>query len=51
MDISTTDLILNISPATIRVISAIAAGLSKQDVSQSMTDRFEVIDTFDSKVC
>ena len=32
MDISTSDLILNISPATIRTMSGIAAGLSKQEV-------------------
>ncbi|XP_060551931.1 intermembrane lipid transfer protein VPS13A-like [Ruditapes philippinarum] len=31
MDVSTTDLILNISPATIKTMSAIAAGLSKQE--------------------
>ncbi|KAL4216396.1 Vacuolar protein [Mactra antiquata] len=31
MDLSTSDLILNISPATIRVMSAIAGGLSKQE--------------------
>ncbi|XP_053387649.1 intermembrane lipid transfer protein VPS13A-like isoform X4 [Mercenaria mercenaria] len=31
MDVSTSDLILNISPATIKTMSAIAAGLSKQD--------------------
>ena len=33
MDIQTSDLILNISPATIRTMSGIAAGLSQQGVS------------------
>jgi len=33
MDVSTSDLILNISPATIRTMSAIAAGLSQTTVS------------------
>ncbi|KAH3865966.1 hypothetical protein DPMN_029014 [Dreissena polymorpha] len=31
MDVSTSDLILNISPATIRTLSAIAAGLAQKD--------------------
>lgn len=33
MDLSTTDLILNISPATIRTMSAIAASMAVQTVS------------------
>ena len=46
MDISTSDLILNISPATIRTMSGIAAGLSKQEVCMSHDVRKPVLGVF-----
>ncbi|XP_052264161.1 intermembrane lipid transfer protein VPS13A-like [Dreissena polymorpha] len=39
MDVSTSDLILNISPATIRTMSAIAAGLAQKDETVKEEDK------------